>query len=279
MLPYVRRKRYLDFGNAAEQVHSARKVQRALVLQVFFAVKTCASSCIDTVCTKSCIAEQLYCGWELEAKDYAVSFSQALYKCDSNGSAVTLTKHCTTTCEKASPSQCKSANCSIGSLYCGHQFTEMYWTTPLSTLERLYNCTGAKEVDLLTGCTKCRASEQQSYCHCVPGSQYCGHELTSKFHWPGAVSDSSYECDYSGMFAINPKQCTYGCDYGGSCKRGACVSNLFYCGHQLVARNWPASTYSAHAWYKCSADGLTAEYSKNRKTDVFKSLVSVLFCL
>lgn len=227
----------------------------------------CSSSCIgdsstSARCATTCAAGALYCGWELEEKDYTVSASQGLYKCDSDGSGVTLSTSCTTSCEKGSPSQCKSAVCQPGSIYCGHQFIPMYWKVVAGTFENLYSCSDDGKVSYLATCSKCVASGSQSYCQCVPGTKYCGHEMISTLHWSTGPSNTSYQCDTTGINSVFVKSCKYGCDHGDTCKRAPCWSGYSYCGAELLALDWPAPVYSADAEYMCSSDTLSASYGE-----------------
>lgn len=217
----------------------------------------------SSLCSKSCTAGQLYCGWELKAKDYTLTSSQGLYTCDSDDTGVTLITSCTTSCGKASPSRCNGADCTIGVSYCGHQLIEMYWNETITKKETLYKCTAATSASGVRTCTKCKAYGDHSYCHCNPGTNYCGHELLDKFSWPSPDSSTSYECSSDGTLAVGKKVCTHGCDYGDTCKRQNCRSGAIYCGHELVAMDWPAIFYSAQARYKCLEDGVSAAHGKS----------------
>lgn len=198
--------------------------------------------------------------------DYDISTARShyLYKCNSDGVEVTAENTCAGSCEKGNPSRCKSTNCKPGGFYCGAELVTMYWDAARTVADRLYKCDSvANTATGISLCTKCINNAPSSWCHCVPGSQYCGRELVDKFGWR---KENEYEktiskCIPNGTSSTFVQTCKHGC-FGNSpnpsCAKLPCSTGALYCGRELMDKGWSEDEYSSQVLYKCSGDTLSA---------------------
>lgn len=205
--------------------------------------------------------------------DYEIPFAQSqyLYKCNSDGTGVSMQKTCSA-CEKASPSRCKRNACRAGENYCGVELHALSWDESWFLSDSLYKCDLATtSAILLATCTKCTTGTP-SHCLCKPSTMYCGRDLAEKLYWK--ISDEGLrsigECSASGLTVAWSRICSRGCSSGSpgampTCTIDPCYNRgALYCGHELLAKDWPSDKYSATWLYKCLSDGVSASKGQLR---------------